>query len=386
MIRADDLVAAAVEQTGLDDFGGDAYREGLDVLCDSLTHEAQLSELGSLALPGQVVGSLSNRLKVVEHAKAHGTSGEAIEAPVFVIGLFRAGTTLLSNLLDRDPRNRALLTWEAGDSAPPSTPNEHRTGERVELNRIAQSMLDAMNPGFKTIHHEDPEGPTECITVLAADFRALLWESVANVPAYGEWLLKADQLSAYQHHRRTLQVLQSGGVRGRWTLKTPHHALALEALTAVYPDARLVYLHRDPVEVAASAFSLVTSLSGTFTDADHRAYIARRWTDVLVACTERVDAFRVARPEVPIHDLRYVDLMADPVGSVRGLYQFLGEELSPVAAQGMQEHLDANPKGRFGTHRYDLSDFGVTAGALRERFSGYLGRYDVGADVTATSV
>lgn len=379
MISPDALVAEAVAQTGHDDFGSDSYREGLEVLCDSLTHEAELSEVGALAVPAQIVGSLANRLRVVEHAKRHGTSTEQIERPVLVIGLFRAGTSLLSNLLDRDPGNRSLLTWEAADSAPPSTPADHRAGERVELCRVGQSMLDAMNPGFKAIHHEEPEGPTECITVLGADFKALVWESVANVPTYGAWLDRCDQLSAYQHHKRVLQVLQSGGVRGRWTLKTPHHALALDALTAVYPDAQLVYLHRDPVEVAASAFSLVASLSGTFSDADHRSYIARRWTDVLVACTERVDAFRDSRPDVPVHDLRYVDLMADPVGTVRGLYASLGEELSPTAAAGMQAHLDANPKGRFGTHRYDVADFGVSAGALRERFASYLDRYEVSA-------
>lgn len=377
MIRPDDLVAAAVEQTGLDDFGGNEYREGLEVLCESLTHEAKLSEIGALAVPAQIVGTLANRLKVVDHARTHDTSGESIERPVFVIGLFRAGTTLLSNLLDCDPRNRSLLTWEAGDSVPPSTPADHRAGERVELNRLAQAMLDGMNPGFKAIHHEEPEGPTECITLLAADFKALLWESVANVPSYGEWLLAADQVSAYRHHRRTLQVLQSGGVRGRWTLKTPHHALALDALTAVYPDARLVYLHRDPVEVAASAFSLITSLSGTFSDADHRDYIVSRWTDVLVACTERVESFRTARPDVPLHDMRYADLVADPLAEVRSLYAFLGEELSELAAGAMREHLVTHPKGQFGKHRYDVSDFGVSADALRERFSDYLHRYDV---------
>ncbi|MCU1601094.1 MAG: hypothetical protein JWO22_1803 [Frankiales bacterium] len=381
MITSAALIEAAVEQTGLSDFGGDAFREGLDVLVDSLNEEAQLSELGALAVPGQVVGTLANRLKVVDHAARFGTADELIEAPVFVIGLFRAGTTLLSNLLDADPRNRALLTWEAGDSAPPSTPADHRSGERVELNRLAQSMLDGLNPGFKAIHHEEPEGPTECITVLGADFKALVWESVANVPSYGSWLLQADSVSAYEHHKRTLQVLQSGGVRGRWTLKTPHHALALEALTAVYPDARLVYLHRDPVEVAASAFSLVASLSGTFSDADHRAYIAERWTDILVACTDRVDAFRDAHPSVPVHDIRYLDLLGDPVGTVRALYGFLGEDLSDHGEAGMQAHLASTPQGRFGRHTYDLADFGVSAASLRERFAGYLSRYDV----TATS-
>ena len=117
--------------------------------------------------------------------------------------------------------------------------------------------------------------------MLNQDFKSLLWEAIANVPTYGRWLLGTDQRSAYAYHRQVLQVLQSGGVRGRWTLKSPHHALHLDALTAVYPDARLVLMHRDPVVLCASVCSLITTLTGTFTDADHKRYIAEHWTDML---------------------------------------------------------------------------------------------------------
>ena len=369
------LLAAAEAETGLGDWGEESFREGLDVYCAALTEEAQLSELGTFAMLGNLHGQLTNRLKVVDHAQRHDVSGERIDGPVFVIGLFRAGTTLLSNLLDQDPANRSLLNWEAGDCAPPAAPGAFRTGDRVEAARAKLAMLDQLNPGLSAIHREDADAPTECITLMAQDFKALLWESVANVPSYGQWLMKTDQESAYRHHKLCLQVLQSGGVRGAWSLKSPHHALALDALTAVYPDARLVYLHRDPVEVAASAFSLIRCLSGTFSDADHTAYIVERWTDVLVESVQRVDAFRDAHPEVPIHDIRYAELLADPVGAVRRLYASLGRELT--VADALTDYITRNPKGKHGAHRYSVADFGADAGAIREQFQPYLDRYGV---------
>jgi len=368
-----ELLEAAEAETGLDDWGDPSFREGLDVYCAALEEEAQLSELGTLAVGANLHGQLTNRLRVVDHAKRHDLSEEAVEEPVFVIGLFRAGTTLMSHLLDRDPANRSLLGWEAAASVPPPSPAELRKGPRVDAGHQRVAMLDPINPQLSAIHREDADTPTECITLMAADFKALLWESVANVPSYGKWLMEVDQTSAYRHHKLCLQVLQSGGARGRWSLKSPHHALALDALTAVYPDARLVYLHRDPVQVAVSAFSLIRCLSGTFTDVDHTAYIVDRWTDVLTESVDRVEAFRAARPDVPVHDIAYSELVADPVGALTGLYGFLGRELPPTEV--FTSYLQANPQGKHGVHRYAPEDFGVTAGELRERFANYLERY-----------
>ncbi len=234
--------------------------------------------------------------------------------------MFRAGTTFLSYLLEQDPANRALLRWETADSVPPPTAENLHSGPRVEASRIGNDMLEQINPRIRAIHHEEPDGPTECISVMSQDFKSLTWEAIANVPTYGAWLLQVDQRSVYEYHRRALQVLQSGGVRGRWTLKSPHHALNLDALTAVYPDAQLVLLHRDPVVLCASVCSLISTLSGTFTDADHRAYIADHWVKMLEESVRRIDAFRAAHPEHPIVDVQYDDLMRDPVGVVSGIY------------------------------------------------------------------
>jgi len=212
---------------------------------------------------------------------------------------------------------------------------------------------------------------------MSQDFKSLSWEAIANVPSYGRWLLAADQRSAYEYHRTTLQVLQSGGVRGRWTLKSPHHAIALEALTAVYPDARLVLLHRDPVVLAASVCSLISTLSSTFTDADHTAYIAEHWTAMLEESVRRIDTFRAAHPEHPIIDVHYADLVQQPIATIEALYRSLGTELEGGARAAVQAYVDTHPKGALGTHGYDLATHGLDADDLRARFAAYTARYQI---------
>jgi sulfotransferase family protein len=377
-VRADEVTAEAVEQTGLDDFGGDSFREGLGVLCEAVDAEARLSDFGAIAVRANIVGSLANRLRIVDYVAADpAVADEPIEAPLFVVGMFRAGTTLLSHLFDQDPDNRALLSWEVADSVPPPTPENFRSGPRVEAVRAGQQMLSQINPAIDTVHHEQADQSTECLAILGQEFKSLLWEAVANVPTYGSWLDGADHLSAYRHHRRVLQVLQHGGVRGRWTLKSPHHAIALDALTTVYPDARLVLLHRDPVMLCASVCSLISTLSGTFTDADHTAYIAERWPHVLDLCVERIEAFRSTHADHPIVDVQYLDLVREPATTVARIYDAVGWPADPVAMRAMDAFVADNPKGRFGAHRYDLADFGLDAGQIRERFAGYIERYGV---------
>jgi hypothetical protein len=233
---------------------------------------------------------------------------------------------------------------------------------------------------MKAIHHEDAAGPTECIAVMSQDFKSLSWEAITNVPAYSHWLLETDQRSAYEYHRSTLQVLQSGGVRGQWTLKSPHHAIALDALIAVYPDVRLVLLHRDPVVLCASVCSLIATLSGTFTDADHTAYIAEHWPAMLEESVRRIDSFRAERPEHPIVDVQYADLVRDPLHTVEDLYAACDAELPGGARDAIAAYVRAHPKGQFGAHGYDLAEFGLDAGELDERFAGYIDRYDIATE------
>jgi hypothetical protein len=383
-ILPDVLIAAAREQTGLNDFGDGSFREGLDVFCESAASEAQLNQIGEAVVPGALLACLMNRLRVVDWVKRHPeVSDESIRAPFVVVGMFRAGTTFLSYLLEKDPRHRPLLRWEAGDSVPPPTPATSSTDARIAAARTAMAMLDQINPRVRLVQSEEADGPTECISVLNQDFKSLLWEAMANVPTYGRWLQTTDHQSAYDYHRTVLRLLQSGGVRGRWSLKSPHHALHLDALTSVYPDARLVLMHRDPVVLCASVCSLITTLTKTFSDADHRRYIADHWTDMLARSIDAVDTFRNAHRDRLIVDVHYADLVRDPLGTIRRVYAAFGDELDGRALRAMAEYVESHPKGRFGHHAYDVAEFGLDAELITDRFRRYVEHYDIPLEQSA---
>jgi len=361
------LEAAAVAATGLEDFGDPTFRDGLLVLAGSLTEEARLTDLGYAAVETQIGAALRNRLRVVDWVVTHPEiAAEEVVAPLVVVGLPRTGTTLLSGLLATDPRRRPLYRWEATDPVPPPETATRATDPRIAAAEAASGLLDALNPGFKAIHHEPATGPTECVTLLAQHFTSLLWETLANVPAYGRWLLAVDQDPAYAHHHRVLQVLQSRAP-GRWSLKSPHHGLAPDALLRRYPDARIVVTHRDPVPVVGSLCSLVRSLSGTFSDADHTAYIRTHWLDVAAAIVGRTAAARDHHPGAAFLDVEYDRLVADPIGVLREISDFDGLPLTPDVEDRMRAYLATHAADRFGRHVYSLDEFGLRPEEVRER-------------------
>jgi len=371
------LVELASEETGLDDLGAPSFREGLDRFVGAAGDEAQLSDLGIAAIEAQVVTALTNRLRVTDWIGTHPEVLEQrVERPIIVLGLPRTGTTLLSELFHRDPANRSLMRWESLDSVPPPEAATFTTDPRIDAARASAGMMEALNPGFQAIHYEAPDGPTECVAVLAQDFKSLLWECVANVPSYGAWLLTCDQRSAYDYHHRVLRMLQSRAP-GRWTLKTPHHCLALDAIVAEYPDARLVMTHRDPVTVVASLCSLVRSLSGTFSDVDQGEYINTHWTEVALTLVDRVMEWRATHGDDRFVDVAYDDLVADPVATVRAIYRHFDEDLGADGEAAMRRYLVDQPRGVRGQHRYDIGALGLDPGALEERFAPYRAHFAV---------
>ena len=181
---------------------------------------------------GQFVERMWNRLRVVDYVRRHPeVLDERVERPLVVLGLPRTGTSLASYLLDQDPLRRSLLTWEAEDSVPPSTPDTLRTDPRclkkkAELDVLAEGLKAANIP---LVHWDEADGPTECLFVQNQDFKAYLWEAFMPTPAYADWLLQTDMSSAYAYERMVLQVLQSRAP-GTWSLKMPSHAVHIETL------------------------------------------------------------------------------------------------------------------------------------------------------------
>ena len=268
------------------------------------------------------------------------------------------------------------MGWEARNPVPPPETATFTTDPRIDEARAAADMLDLLNPDVKAIHYEPPDGATECVTILAQDFKSLQLSIVANVPTYDDWLVDVDETSAYEHHHLVLKLLQSRAP-GRWSLKTPQHSIALDCLFAQYPDARLVVMHRDPVRVVGSLCSLATALMKTFSDADHQATITTHWPPLAELIVDRMMSYRDDHGDDAFLDVQYADLVADPLATVKRIYDWAGDELSPEAETRMRDYVAENPQTRFGTHRYSLDGTGLDRGELEERFATYRERYAV---------
>lgn len=227
------------------------------------------------------------------------------------------------------------------------------------------------------MHHDPTDMPIECVTLMAHDFVSLQFSATFNMKTYADWILARDHRPTYEYHRRVLQLLQSGGVRGRWQLKTPHHGLAVETIAEVYPDARFVWTHRDPATCIASTASITTALSGTFSDAEWAHFEGRLWPRILGEMIERTGAARDRLGDHRFVDVSYTQLVADPVGAVTRLYNDLGEEISSPLDTALRAHATEHRQHRHGHHEYTFERFGLDQDALDERFTDYRSRYEL---------
>jgi hypothetical protein len=376
---SDELVTRACERAGLDDFGGDSWREGLGLLVDSVESTPGVNPGGRDFVYGQFIDALWNRLRIVDYLRRNPeVSDERVERPLVILGLPRTGTSLASYLLDQDPQRRSLLTWEAEDSVPPSTPETLRADPRClkkkgELELLAEGLKAANIP---MVHWDEADGPTECVFVQNQDFKAYLWEAFMPNSAYADWLLETDMTSAYAYERSVLQLLQSRAP-GAWSLKMPSHAVHIEALLATFPDVRIVWAHRDPFKVTAS-FLRLNYLS-------RAALGCRVGTDDVVSNVLRQLRAHIARPMKAreriggdrFFDLHYAALMRDPIGVMRSLYDWAGDELTGSTEQSMLDWLERNPQDRFGVQPYSLDGTGVTRADLEPVFTEYLSAFDI---------
>jgi Sulfotransferase family len=384
-LEVEHLVTRARERAGLHDFGGDSWREGLTLLMQTVDSAPGVSEGGRDYVYGQFVDALWNRLRVVDYLKQHPeVAAERIDRPLVILGLPRTGTSLASYLLDQDPNRRSLLTWEAENSVPPAPPETLRTDPRC-LKKKAE--LDALASGLKAanipmVHWDEADGPTECMFVQNQDFKAYLWEAFMPTCAYADWLLDADMTTTYAYERSVLQMLQSRAP-GVWSLKMPSHAVHIETLLSTFPDVRIVWAHRDPFKATAS-FLRLNYLSRAVLGADIDV------ADVVSNVLRQLEA-HIARPlqarqrigDNRFFDLHYAALMRDPIGVMRSLYEWAGDELTPSTEDAMLAWLERNPQDRFGVQPYSLDGSGVTMADLEPVFDQYLSTFDIELEGTS---
>ncbi|MEM9175957.1 MAG: sulfotransferase [Myxococcota bacterium] len=374
----DKLEAAAVAKAGSDDFGGDSYREPLERITRSMEEEAELSTFGRIAVANMIQAQLTTRLQLQAWTKAHPEAGEEkVERPWVILGLPRTGTSILSHLLGLDPMVRPLLQWEARSPVPPPTLATEHTDPRIAAADETMGQLLKLNPAIGAMHPFGAMLAEECIPLMMLDLRCLGMETQGFVPSYGRWLQTCDMRPAYAWHRKALQALQSAKPTMAWSLKTPNHLWNLETLLEFYPDARLIWTHRDPGPVTASVASLNATMQGVFTRVPDPRRVGEEWLGKLRHAIARGMAFDEQTGDGWCVHVHYGEMMRDPRATMRRIYAHFGETPSELHERRITAYLSEKHQTHAGKHVYDPVDFGWSYDQLAELWSEYTGKYGI---------
>lgn len=377
-MEIEQLIDTACERAGSDDFGGDTWREGLAVLVHSLRTEALLNEMGVAAMTDQIVGYLVNRLEIEKwYVEFPEIDDQQIVSPLFGLGLPRTGSTALSFLLAKDPARRSLRVWEAAEPCPPPETATEHSDPRIAVAQAGIDFTNEMFTGFAGMLPTAADGPQECLVPMALEFRSLIFEGMAAIPSYSAWLLLCDMEPAYRYHQRVLKLLQWRCPPDRWWLKTPAHMLSIDALNAVYPDARFVMTHRDVGKVLPSVCALYSTLATVLTEHPDPVAIGAHSCELWRTALERLIDFRDRGNDDRFHDLSFEAVQRDPVGEVTRLYAELGDDLSDAARQRMQDWWAASTNDRSGPGNYPPETFGLDPAAIATEFAFYGKRFGV---------
>lgn len=375
------LLAAARAETGLDDVGDDRLVARLRILTDALGAEGRLSDVGRVMAHRQLVQLLKNRLTLEALVARHPEIlREPIRAPIVVVGLPRTGTTHLHNLLAADPALRSLPYWESLEPVvldehlpPPGEPDPRRARCEQALWFVNESL-----PYFVRMHEMTTDHAHEEIQLLALDVSTMLFETMAVLPSWRDAYAATDQTASYRYLRRVLQAMQWQRGGARWVLKSPQHLEQLGPLLDVFPDAVVVFTHRDPASVVASFVTMAayTARMSVEPPVDLHA-IGRYWADRIADLFRACVRDRHLVPPTRSIDVRFDDFMRDDLAMVRRIYALADQPVTSAAESAWVSFMATHRRGVHGTVEYDLSQFGLDAADIRRTCAEYIERFAV---------
>jgi hypothetical protein len=370
------LDEAVAEAGGHDDFGPGDFREGLAVLLDSLERDGDLDPSTDAAVVGDLRRRLVNRLEVEAWYADHPEVADvAVDGPIDINGLPRTGTTALADMLSLDPQFRCLTGWEQVRPVPP--PVAGVAGQDADDPRRQAFVAEQEHRSAerRAMHIVEIDATMEDTEILGMAFHGQ--QMTLPVAGYRAWWRHADLTETYRYHRRVVQLLGSRKPPELWLFKAPHHKFHLEALARAYPGVRFVMTHRDPAKVVPSYTSLVSTV---FPAAAGERDLHALGAEVSVHLREGMERAIEERSRIGddrFLDVHHRDLVADPQGTVRRVYEWLDLDLSPDVAQTIFAWQDAHAMGTGGTHRYTAEQFGLRADRIRDEYDFYIRHFDV---------
>ena len=376
-INANEILDQAKSETGLSDLGEPLFFEGLNRLIDSINHEANLNEIGIQAQPIRIQGLLSNRLRFEEDLKRFPEIlDQEIIAPIVIVGLPRTGSTMTHRLLASDPNHTAMLWWEG--RYPALLPGEKRGDieARMKLGKAEVDAVVAASPEALDIHPWDYKGADEEILLLEHNFLSTVPESFMALPSYSEWIEEQDHTLAYEDLKKFIQYLQwqnPGREKKRWVLKSPHHLGFIDKMISVFPDAKIIQTHRDPIKTVPSFCSMCANLFEPLTTNFDKVFIGKHWSNKLTRALNHCMNISEQHPDNFL-DLEFLNMIKDPIDEMKKIYEFIGESFGEKTEVAMEAWREEN-KHEMGAHKYSLEEYDLTESQINNNFAKYQQKY-----------
>ncbi len=376
-INPNEILDQAKSETGLSDLGEPLFFEGLNRLINSINNEANLNEIGIQAQPIRIQGLLTNRLRFEEDLKKFPEIlDQEIIAPIVIVGLPRTGSTMTHRLLASDPNHTAMLWWEG--RYPALLPGQKRGDieARMELGKAEVDAVVAASPEALDIHPWDYKGADEEILLLEHNFLSTVPESFMALPSYSEWIEEQDHTLAYEDLKKFIQYLQwqnPGREKKRWVLKSPHHLGFIDKMISVFPDAKIIQTHRDPIKTVPSFCSMCANLFEPLTTNFDKVFIGKHWSNKLTRALNHCMNISEQHPDNFL-DLEFLNMIKDPIDEMKKIYEFIGESFGEKTEVAMEAWREEN-KHEMGAHKYSLEEYDLTESQINNNFAKYQQKY-----------
>ena len=360
---AQEVIDAVARRTGLDAEGSE-YEAAFRSAMASAGEGTELTPFGRWGVRQVAWRMLDNRVRIADVLRRTPEIERIpIERPVFVVGWFRSGTTLLHRLLASARGARVPRAWELYFPVPgDGDPERDAARRRHRMERMLRIAHTAI-PALRTMHRIEAESPEEATVLLDNEGAGIYFLHAFGAHAHGHFLARHDMDYAYRSLKRQLQLLSFSGGAGRWVLKCPFSMWKLDALFRAFPDATVVHTFRDPRESIGSVCSLSAILQQSFCRSVDLNAIGQFWSRFCLDGLQRSASMR-ADGSGRIFEVGYRELVAGTAGVLTRLGSALDLELPPPDPQ--------RGGGGHGRHRYDLASFGLDGGELLARFGPHL--------------
>lgn len=373
------LLAAASKEAGLDDFGDMEFMEPLTRLTHAIVTEANLRPEGIQSARASMIRCLVNRLRVQQDIKRYPEIlAEDVSDPIVITGLSRSGTSKLQRMMSRDPAVQMTPLWLLLYPAPLPGWKRGEPDGRIALGKAFEQVL-AQQPVMLAGHPMAALEADEDLFMMEMAFEGLLPATSYHIPSFEVWLQSRSREHFYAYEKILLQYLQwqGGGKRGRpWLLKAPTHLGGLEALVNNFPSATIAHCHRDVSTTIASVVRLTEGYRNLMANDLDAAELG---TDLLRVFSNEMASYLKQRERLGsrlrIVDVRYDDIVADPMFVIRSIYKAHGMIVTPEGERAMLGWAEENPQYRYGKIPYSLEDYNLSKAKVEQAFAGYRQRF-----------